>query len=170
MHNVKYPVVYHGKPLIWFNRDHDDYMLLNLTMRPLGFDKRVQLRNSEWLISEEPADIISPPGGRYLKVTYHDEDNVELRFSEVESPTAFERRFGPPPWRGQGVSVNDAIWEQDSWVESGIRFPVTVVEITLQLKQSGLLFSKSETVIEPVLRMGQSWMLGAKIGIEVGAG
>lgn len=51
-------VAYRGTPLVWFNRDEDGYMLLNLRMLTTSKEPRAVIEDSFWLSTGLPVDLI----------------------------------------------------------------------------------------------------------------
>ena len=61
-------VVFHGEPMIWFERDQQRRLLLNLRVLTASGLPRTQLENNDWIIRGDPIEVDSPPNGSRLRV------------------------------------------------------------------------------------------------------
>lgn len=66
---------------IWFDRDEDGYLLLNVRMPSLSGHPRVRIEQNFWTIKPTVAEVICPPGGRSLEVKYANGDRFRVAFS-----------------------------------------------------------------------------------------
>lgn len=78
-------VVLSTRPVIWFNRDDNNHMLLNLEMPSLSSGMRTLLSDNDWLLGGEPTDVESPPNGSELRVKYSNGDHVFVKFQSRET-------------------------------------------------------------------------------------
>lgn len=121
-------VVFRGKPLIWFERDDKNRILLNLDMPTTSGEPRTRLVHNDWIIQGNPSDVESPPSGSSLRVRYGNGDDVSVRFREWADP------------RGLGAEHPVALR-----LGSELRFPLITAEITLQIGGTGISFGPRTT-------------------------
>lgn len=81
-------VVYHGQPVVWFDRDINGYMLLSLNMLTTSREPRTRLIANDWEIQGNPEDVESPPNGRVPKIRYANEDFLQIEFKKWPSQKA----------------------------------------------------------------------------------
>jgi hypothetical protein len=126
------PVVFQFKeqPIIWFERNEDNYLLLNVIMLTTSDQPRACIRNNEWLSIGSEADIECPPSAKRLRISYTNGDMVEVKFFEFASTAEARRRY-----------------EEARFEKWGIEFPVTAVEVTNVIAGSGLEFNAREANI-----------------------
>ncbi|TGE37506.1 HNH endonuclease [Desulfosporosinus fructosivorans] len=108
------PIIFEfkGQPAIWFNRDDNGYLLLNVKMLTSAREPRVTIEDNFWLSIGSPDDLECPPSGKLLKVKYTNSDELKIEFVELESEEAVKKRYpetSPEQW--------------------GIAFPITAVEV-----------------------------------------
>jgi hypothetical protein len=99
---------------IWFDRDDEGYLLLNFKMPTLTGQVRAQIDQNIWSVVPEVSEVVCPPSGRLVEVSYNNGDKFRAEFYDVASPDELAARYpdsNTPNW-----SVN-------------IDFPVTVVEL-----------------------------------------
>ena len=75
----------YGRPCVWFTRDDDDHLLLNVDYT-LGLDlERVQIAENYWTASGEPIDLQCPPSGKLIEVKYDNNDYLRVEYLEMVS-------------------------------------------------------------------------------------
>ncbi len=102
-------------PCIWFERDEDGYLLLNVRMPTISGRPRARIEGNFWTVVPDVADVICPPGGRLVQIHYDNGDRFCVEFFTVAEPNELEARY---PNRGI-----------KGWV-SRCTFPLTVVELS----------------------------------------
>lgn len=102
-HETPRVVVFENEPIIWFERDADGYLQLSIRMLTASREPRTALLANDWIIDGDPVDVESPPNGSYLRVTYENGDDVQVRFREWESSEMVGRTH--PAILGLGNSV-----------------------------------------------------------------
>jgi hypothetical protein len=115
-----------GNPVIWINRDEEGYLLLNLRMISLAREPRAFIADNFWMSLGDPTDLVCPPHGRTVKISYANGDKLGVEFKEVETPDAFEQRWG--------VVAPDEIM-----------FPLLTVEVTMNVAGTPISFGPRET-------------------------
>jgi hypothetical protein len=118
------------QPVIWFNRDEDGYLLLNLRMLSTSREPRVQLEDNFWLSIGNPDDLECPPSGKLLKVTYSNGDSMKIEFFELESE-----------------AISKKLYPQATFENWGIPFPITVVEVYEKVGGTEIEFGPRETTL-----------------------
>ena len=129
---IETPVIFEfrGQPVIWFERDRDGYLLLNVRMLTTSSDSRTVIENNFWLSQGDVCDFECPPSGRLLRVEYPNGDSLRIEFFELESAVKAQGRYP------------DALPE--GW---GISFPVTAVEIHENVAGAGIQFGPRVTTM-----------------------
>ena len=124
------PIIFKFKdqPVIWFERDENDYLLLNLHMLSTSNELHCYIKNNEWFNVGGEEDIESPPSAKKVKIKYPNGDMVQIEFFELNNCREAEKRY-------PDASVRE--WP--------IEFPVTAVEVTNIVANSGLEFNAKET-------------------------
>ncbi len=117
-----------GKPVIWFERDHNNYLLLNLDMLTKSNQPRAYIRNNEWFNVGGEEDIECPPSAKLVKITYPNGDLVSVEFFELNSIEEAVKHY---------PEARVSTWP--------VEFPITAVEVTNVVANSGLEFNAKET-------------------------
>lgn len=103
------------RPCIWFNRDDHGFLLLNFDMPSVASEARARIRDNDWIIPPDAADVECPPRGRTLDIRYANNDRLKFEFFTLESRENFAARY---------PDVSTSLWI------SAIPFPSTGVEIS----------------------------------------
>lgn len=121
-------VVFREQPLIWFERDDERRLLLNLKMLSTSGEPRASLVNNDWLLDGHPEDVESPPNGSYLRVKYANGDDVSIRFREW-------------PHAGELGKFH----ERALVLGDELTFPLVTAEISMRVGGTGFGFGPKET-------------------------
>lgn len=145
------PIIFQfkGTPIIWIERDDKGYLLLNFFMLTITGKPRTYMKNNEWFTAGGEEDIECPPSARCLKVSYPNGDSLSIEFFDLKSLDDAKKRYSD-------VSV-------ERWP---IDFPITAVEITNVIADSGLEFNARETTISTNIFKG-NFMSGGSVGLAV---
>ncbi|WP_271911576.1 hypothetical protein [Vreelandella alkaliphila] len=124
------PVIFkfRKQPIIWFERDENKYLLLNLYMLSTSNEPRAYIKNNEWYNVGGEEDIECPPSAKKLRIKYPSGDLVQIEFFALNNVDDAEKRYPDARVRG---------WP--------IELPVTAVEVTNIVANSGLEFNAKET-------------------------
>ena len=57
-------------PCIWFDRDEEDYSLLNFKMPTISGRPRAQVESNFWSVTPAVDEVVCPPSGRLIEVAY----------------------------------------------------------------------------------------------------
>ncbi|WP_319381150.1 HNH endonuclease signature motif containing protein [Thiomicrorhabdus sp.] len=147
------PVIFQfkEKPVIWFERDEKGYFLLNLNMLSTGSEPRAYIRNNEWFNVGGEEDIECPPSAKRLKIQYPNGDLVAIEFFELNRLEEAEQRYP-----GAGV---------ERWP---IELPITAVEVTNVVADSGLEFNARETRFGVGNTMKNCFLSHCRAGLVIG--
>lgn len=123
------PIIFQfkDKPIIWFERDANEYLLLNMYMLTTTNQPRAHIRNNEWFNTGGEEDIECPPSAKKLKISYPNGDFISIEFFELATITEAKKKYPE-------ASVER--WE--------IEFPITAVEVSNKVAGSGLEFNARE--------------------------
>lgn len=143
--------------VIWFNRDVDDYMLLNLRMPFTPQEERLSIEDNYWLGIGNPQNFECPPSGKVVKAKYDNGDSLQVQFFELDSP---DRVLRLPSMRSDELGqINVSDW--------GINFPITAVEVHFRITGAELDFGPTHTNIAGNTMQGCFFSHG-QIGIQIG--
>jgi hypothetical protein len=117
-------------PIIWFNRDADEHLLLNLRMPTTSGERRAVIEDNYWLVGA-PEDVECPPSGRLVRMAYPNGDSVSVEFFEAETEDELVRRY-----RDIGALGG-----------KGLPFPITAVEVQMNVANTALRFGPRETTL-----------------------
>lgn len=123
-HETPNMVVFGSQPMIWFQRDDEGALLLNIRMLTKSEEPRTRLDNNDWFIRGNPVDVESPPSGRRLAVRYDNGDQVEIEFREWATRESL------------GIKHERALELGDA-----LTFPVVTAEIGMAVGGSNYRFS-----------------------------
>jgi hypothetical protein len=99
---------------IWFDRDEEGYLLLNFRMPTITGHARAQIDQNIWSVVPEVNEVVCPPSGRLVEVSYNNGDKFRAEFYDVLSPDELATRY---------PMSNTARWSDH------VNFPVTAVEL-----------------------------------------
>lgn len=124
------PIVFqfNDKPVIWFERDENNYLLLNLQMLSKCNEPRAYIQNNEWFNVGNEEDIECPPSAKKVKMSYPNGDMVSVEFFEINTIEEAVKRYP------------DA--KASEWP---IELPITAIEVTNIVANSDLEFNAKET-------------------------
>jgi hypothetical protein len=145
------PVIfrYRDKSIIWFTRDDQGHLLLNVQMMSTTREPRLIIEEHGWILRGTPQDVECPPSGRLLNVRYPNGDAVRVEFYEVNDSEDMTKRF--PGARAE------------QW---GLKWPLTAVEVQYDIGGTGLRFGPRETTL-PGVRMVNNFSSRCGCGIQL---
>ena len=108
-------------PKIWFNRDEEGRLLLNLNLLSTSQEPRLVLEDNDWLLRGTPVDFESPPSGKRIHAEYSNGDRLDLTFREMQSLKALSKKY---------PSLVDPT---EPWDAYGLKFPLAVVEVNMAI-------------------------------------
>jgi len=142
------PIIFQfrGSPVIWFNRDEEGYLLLNIRMLTTMKEPRTIIRDNFWLSSGKPSDLESPPSGKLLRVAYPNDDFLKIEFFEFASESDLTARYPNSKWE--------------------IDFPITGVEIFNRVGGTNIDFGPKLTTLSG-LRLQNCFFNTCKVAIDL---
>ena len=119
------------EPIIWFNRDESGYLLLNVRMLSLSGQRRVEIRDNDWISHGTPLDLQSPPKGNKLIAKYSNGDYLSIVFRDHGEPDSLFERFPEFPVQ----------------YGSEFEFPLVTVEVRMTVADSDFDLSPARSTI-----------------------
>lgn len=146
------PVIFEfkGQPAIWFNRDENGYLLLNIRMLTASQEARVVIEDNFWLEIGNPEDLECPPSGKLLKVKYSNGDEIKIEFFELKSEQETKKRY---------PDIYPENWE--------ITFPITAVEVFEKVGGTDFEFGPRETKLSGI-NMKNCFFKDCRVGLAIG--
>jgi hypothetical protein len=96
MWNVPCPIAQGERQLIWFNRDEEHNLLLNIQL-PRQRNSHIPLvSDNVWMRLDAPQDVVCPPSGRKLEISYKNGDRFYVEFRSVNSAEELLHSFPRP--------------------------------------------------------------------------
>lgn len=117
------------KPVIWFNRDEEGYLLLNINMLSTSGQPRLVLEDNYWFLKGEPEDLVCPPSGKMIEASYPNGDYLKVEFIEIHSAADLVVQY---------KNARPYNWS--------ISFPITVVEIHNTIMGLDIKFGPQKTI------------------------
>ena len=163
-------------PVVWFNRDEEGRLLVNLQMLTTSGEPRLAMIDNFWMTEGvDEQGIVCPPSGRLVSAKYPNGDALKVEFQEIGSSDDFEKRFPPPTLPNDlksrlermGVPLPD-LSHRDSIASCGLHFPLAVVEITMKIAETDIDLGPRRTLIGGNTIAG-SWVSGCSVGIQIGS-
>ena len=121
--NSKIAIQHKSEKVIWFTRDHNNNILLNIHM--LTDDKvlKTEMIENVWYEYGNAKDIICPPSGKSLFIEYSDGDRIGLEYKVIKDSKSLLGKY------------------EIEFDFSTFAFPITAVEISLVQKEYGINIS-----------------------------
>jgi hypothetical protein len=148
LQNCKTVFRHFGEPFLWFERDEDGYLLLNLGRPRVNDFPLPVIRRNEWTLDGTVLNVESPPHGRILSVSYTDDDYISVEFKEVASADhaqgLFGSRAGNVPSRAARARApsTSEIWPMP--------FPAKFLDVCLRMREPDVEVDKR------LIRLGSS--------------
>lgn len=140
-----------GQRVVWFRRDEDGYLRLNVKVLGLLPERRASIEDNIWGEIGEPDDLRSPPGGKSLDIRYRSGDRLSVEFLELRSAEELFERYGSELLRRN----------------SSFKFPLTAVEVNLAIGSTEILLSPRGTTLPGSNRVIGGLSVRCGIGISV---
>jgi hypothetical protein len=99
---------------IWFDRDDEGYLQLNFRMPTVAGRPRAEIEDNFWRVPPSVDEVVCPPSGRLVEVSYGNGDKFRAEFFSIESPDGLDSRY---------PQANTRSWS------SQLQFPITAVEL-----------------------------------------
>jgi hypothetical protein len=154
-------------PIVWFNRDDQNRVLVNLHLPSMSGKGRLRMVDNFWIETGDPEDLECPPSGTTIKARYANGDRVSVRFREIESKEAFGARY--PDDKIVSAALAEAgspMNLMDIALNVAVSFPVAVVEIELSIADTPVQLQASGTTVQDQNRVG-AWVMDSPLGYVV---
>jgi hypothetical protein len=115
---------FRGQPIIWFNRDKDGYLMLNMQPPTGTREQRFVMEDNFWIAHGNQEDLECPPSGRLLCTKYPNGDKFRVEFFECKTTEELQREY---------PRARPELFEID--------VPVTVAEVSYRLAEAGIDFT-----------------------------
>lgn len=169
----KTPIIFkfRNEPIIWFNRDEDGYLLLNLRMLTTTKQPRAYIEDNFWISKGNPTDLQSPPSGKLLRIDYENGDHFQVEFIEAHSISDLKKRYGdteeriqkrrqeeiqkqiqelPPEIRKQLLTELESRQTDTGpfqHIQQLVSFPITVIEVRMSVGGTDIKFGPRKTTL-----------------------
>jgi hypothetical protein len=142
---------FRGQPVIWFERDDNDYLLLNIRMLSASREPRAEIIRNEWFNVGGEEDIECPPSAKRLRIRYPNGDLVSIEFFELASVADLSKRY---------PSANPESWPLE------LDYPITAVEVVNIVAGTDIQFNAKETRLGG-MRMSNCFMATNGVALRV---
>ena len=129
---------------IWLDRDEDGYLQLNFQMPTVTGRPRAQIEGNFWRVLPAVNEVVCPPSGRLVEVSYNNGDKFRAEFFGIESADALDARYRV---------ANTRQWS------SNLQFPITAVEIWETAAGTSIEFGPSSSNVRGI-QFKSSYMQG----------
>jgi hypothetical protein len=85
------------QPIIWFNRNNDGDLLLNIKMLTTTNEERLILEDNFWIAKGDFKDFECPPSGKLISATYNNGDYLRVEFISFDDLEALKKKYVNPP-------------------------------------------------------------------------
>ncbi|SBZ14138.1 HNH endonuclease signature motif containing protein [Klebsiella pneumoniae] len=131
-YNSPYVFQVDDNAVIWFNRDTSGNFLLNFSMLSFSGLQRAAMFDNEMLLTGDEVDVEAPPSAKRIKVSYDNKDSVFLEFEEYKTDVDLIKAY---------PSVSPYVSE--------LKFPVTTLELNMNVGGSSFSLSARKTTLGP---------------------
>lgn len=130
--------VFRGERSIWFSRDEEGYLMLNVRMLSNSGQPRTRIEDNFWISRGDQEDVESPPSGKLLHVKYPNGDMLKVQFFVLGSAAAAQKRY---------PEVSPENWDK-------IPFPITAVEVHNKVGGTDFAFGPRRTTLPGAIISG----------------
>jgi hypothetical protein len=143
------PIIFQfkGHPVIWFNRDEDRRLLLNIRMLSKLPEPRLIVEDNYWMNVGKPIDLECPPSGKFLRVSYENGDAISIEFINLISSEDTLNRY------------------QNSFLN--VKYPITAIEINNAVAGTNINFGPRETEMPGHNIISNGFFSHSRVGIAV---
>jgi len=148
-------VQYRQQPVVWYRRDDQRRLLLNIRMLSLSSEPRLTVDDNDWVVRGTPLNLECPPSGKKISARYLNGDYISIEFTEIESSKDLFRRLpklGPPP-----ENIDD----------HPFTFPLAICEITMSVAGTSLRFGPKGVAFPGGGGMSGVMMRGRPVGLQL---
>lgn len=134
-----------GKDVVWFTRDEEDYLRLNVRMLSLLPLERAVIQDNFWTNIGEPTDLQSPPQGKELKIDYENGDHLSIKFLNLKTAEESFKRY---------PLLEETFTKYPLLKYRYVRFPITAVEVNMVIGGGNIELSPTATNIQNCMSAG----------------
>jgi hypothetical protein len=166
-------------PIVWFNRDDEGRLLVNLQAPTTSGKARMIMEDNFWITEgSDERDIVCPPSGKLVSASYPNGDRLKVEFREIASLEDFERRYeakmpGEPTMDAETVALLESVgmplpesYRPDAAEEDGPQFPLAAVEISLKIAGTDIDLGGRGTKVGGSSLTG-GWIIGGEVGLQI---
>jgi hypothetical protein len=124
-HEVLKIVVIDGREVVWFRRDDEGYLRLNIRMLSLDCVERALIKDNIWMNIGDPIELHSPPQGKELRIKYQNGDYLNLKFRVLKT----------------GEEAYDIYKADELLDDDRLSYPLTAVEVSFRIGNTSIEFS-----------------------------
>lgn len=124
-------ITINNKNIVWFNRDEQGYLRLNVNMLSVLPEDRAIIEDNMWTNIGNPKDLNSPPQGKELRIDYHNGDHLFIKFIVFKTAELAFKKYN----------------NQHLLNEKDIKYPLTVVEVNYKIGGTGIELKSTGTTI-----------------------
>jgi hypothetical protein len=149
-HETQVILQYRDIPAIWFTRDAERHLLLNVRMLSKDREPRLLLEENDWVLHGAAENLECPPSGKLLIVRYPNGDALRVEFFELNTLADVERRYPEANLAGRGMPI-----------------PITAVEVHYEIGGTGLRFGPKETTFGNGGRISNAYASNVVIAVHL---
>lgn len=143
-------VVVRGEPIVWFNRNDQGLLMLNVSMLTVSREPRVQIVDNDWISKGSPIDLQSPPSGDKLIAKYSNGDYLAIKFRNLSNTEDMHRAH--PQFQG----------------DPAIEFPIVSVSVVMRAGGTPFDFSATETRLPGHNIFRGGYVSHGEVGFSIG--
>jgi hypothetical protein len=138
-------------PCIWLSRDEQKNLLVNFRMPTVSGELRASVVENFWSVPTDVDELVCPPMGRLIEVSYRNGDRFKLEFLELAGLDALAAKYpnAPTQWMGD------------------LPFPLTLVEAWETAAGTTLEFGPNHSRIGGMI-MVENFASNCGAGIQIG--
>ncbi len=140
-----------NSPVIWFNRDEEGYLLLNLKMLTKSGETRLCLEDNFWIARGNLSDLECPPSGKLIHAKYPNGDKLRIEYFELDSLKDIKRRYADS--------------QPENWK---IEYPITALEVHYKVGGTKLEFGPRKTTIPEIGLLRNCFFNTGAVAINLG--
>lgn len=144
-YNTSWLLKINGEKVIYFDRDPDGYLLLNIKLLGIDGKPRLHLEDNVWLIQRAVENIECRAQGRSLTVRFANGDSFSMAYKEAPSLEELEKRC---------PGATRALADED------LEFPILVATFHERTTASSFVLGKEYSFFGAQALMRNSWAVG----------
>lgn len=143
-------IEFQGQPVIWFERDENGYLLLNLGMLSTTREARLILENNFWIGKGNFSDFECPPSGKLIRAEYPGGDMLRVEYFELLSIEDIQKRY---------PDARASMWQDH------IKLPITAVEVHFRVGGTEIEFGPRWTRLPGNNVIQNGFISSCRVGI-----